>query len=199
MKIGCTLRVGLSLQIFRYDEQVESWQILALRVWHNQAYASSLPEQTKEGGGHRDKAAGGWGRRAGVLGGPGMCAGSPRAPPPPPVTKCETRPVTTPVTPCHWSLLLFFLADIKRWMFHTFSPIWFSLYIDLSSFRQASVCLSVISVKLLTFYGKIWFQTNHISSGQILRHRLMTTFHTDPILWHQYSSSGKYVPLFRQN
>ena len=72
-------------------------------------------------------------------------------------------------------------------------------YIDLSSFRQALVCLSVISVKLLTFYGKIWFQTNHISSGQILRHRLMTTFHTDPILWHQYSSSGKYVPLFRQN
>ena len=128
-----------------------------------------------------------------------VLAGSPRAPPPPPVTKCKTRPVTTPVTPCHWSLLLFFLADIKKVNVQHFFIRFDFHYIDLSSFRQASVCLSVISVKLLTFYGKIWFQRNYISSGQILRHRLMTTFHTDPILWHQYSSSGKYVPLFRQN
>ena len=157
MNIGRTLRVGLSLQILRYDKQVESWQILALRVWHNQAYASSLPEETKRGAGGtetRQQQGVGEGVQACLEGPACVLAGSPRAPPPPPVTKCKTRPVTTPVTPCYWSLLLFFLADIKKVNVQHFFIRFDFHYIDLSSFRQASVCHSVISVKLMTFYGK---------------------------------------------
>ena len=133
MNIGRTLRVGFSLQILRYDKQVKSWQILALRVWHNQAYASSLPEQTKRGreGGHRDKAAaGGWGRRAGVLGGPGMCAGR--------VTKSSTSTTSHQVqdqTSHHTSNTLslvspsFLLSWYKKGECSTlFYQIWFSLH-----------------------------------------------------------------------
>ena len=166
MKIGCTLRVGLSLQIFRYDEQVESWQILALRVWHNQAYASSLPEQTKRGrGAHRQGSSRGLEK---------ACRRAWRARHVCGVTKSSTTTTSHQVwdqTSHHTSNTLslvspsFLLSWHKQGEYSTLFLRFDFHYIDLSSFRQASVCFSVISVKLLTFYRKIWFQTNHISSG----------------------------------
>ena len=162
--------------------------------------AACLSRQRGEGKGHRDKAAGGWGRRAGVLGGPGMCAGG--------VTKSSTSTTSHQVqdqTSHHTSntLLLvspsFLLSWYKKGECSTlFYQIWFSLHRPIIIPSGIRLPFSDFS-KIADLLRKIWFQTNHISSGQILRHRLMTTFHTDPILWHQYSSSGKYVPLFRQN